>query len=306
MKYVKIIGSKKLSAFVKPMLAVLTERQAFDDPKWIFEIKWDGYRAIAEINSGQVNLYSRNGITFNAAYPKITEALKKIKANCIIDGEIVVFDETGKPSFQKMQNYSSTSSLAIQYFVFDCLSVNGKDITRLPLLERKAQLQKILPKAGVVMYCDHHEGKGKEFYDVVVKMDLEGMIAKRSDSKYEEAKRSPDWLKIKNSNTREVIIVGYTRPQGSRQYFGSLLIAAREGKKLKSLGNVGTGFTDKILKDLYARLSRETRKTSPLDIPIKDSPDVTWVNPVYVCSIKYTELTGDGNVRHPVYQGLRE
>ena len=137
------------------MLAVLTEREAFDDPKWIFEIKWDGYRAIAEINGGEVNLYSRNGITFNIAYPKIVAALKKIKADCIIDGEIVVFDETGKPSFQKIQNYSTTSSLAIQYFVFDCLRVNGKDISRLPLIERKAQLKKIIPKTGLVMYYYH-------------------------------------------------------------------------------------------------------------------------------------------------------
>ena len=137
MKYVKIEGSRKLSSFIEPMMAQLTDRPAFDDPEWIFEIKWDGYRAIAEINKGDVKLYSRNGLTFDKAYPKVFDALKTIKKNATLDGEIVVFDEKGKPSFQKLQNYRSNDKYTIQYYVFDILAQDGKSLTSLPLLERK-------------------------------------------------------------------------------------------------------------------------------------------------------------------------
>lgn len=306
MKPFKIKGSQKLTSFVRPMLATLTDRTAFDDPAWIFEIKWDGYRAIAELNGEEVRLYSRNGITFNEAYPRITQALKKLNAHCVLDGEIVVFDEQGKPDFQKMQNYSGRSSLQIQYIVFDCLRIDGKEITRLPLIERKALLKKIVPASGVVMYCDHITAKGKAFYQQIAGMDLEGMIAKKAQSTYESGKRSPYWLKIKNVKSQEAVIVGYTRPQGSRQHFGALLIASYQDHQLTSLGSVGTGFTEATLKDLYGKLSKEKRKSSPLDVPIKEIPGITWVNPVYVCQVKFTEVTEDGNVRHPVYMGLRE
>ena len=137
MKYVKIEGSRKLSSFTVPMMAQLTDRPAFDDPNWIFEIKWDGYRAIAEIHKGDVKLYSRNGLTFDKAYPKVFDALKTVKKNATLDGEIVVFDEKGKPSFQKLQNYRSNDKYIIQYYVFDILALDGKSLTSLPLLERK-------------------------------------------------------------------------------------------------------------------------------------------------------------------------
>ncbi len=306
MKHVQIKGSTKLVDFVEPMSATLSERPPFDDPEWIFEVKWDGYRAIAEINNGKVNLYSRNGNTFNVAYPRIVEALKKIKINCVLDGEIVAFDENGKPSFQKMQNYKNNSGVPIQFFVFDCLRESNEDLTKLPLIARKMRLKKILPKTGIVLYCDHHAEKGVEFYNGIISMNLEGMIAKKSDSRYYPGKRSADWLKIKNRLTREFIIIGYTKPEGSREYFGSLLLGVYWGKKLKSAGNVGTGFTSKLLKDLYLKLSKEKRSKTPLDIPIKEEVGVTWVNPVFVCNIEYAEITDDGNVRQAAYLGLRK
>jgi bifunctional non-homologous end joining protein LigD len=305
-KYVRIEGSRKLSSFVEPMKAQLTDQPAFDSPDWLFEVKWDGYRAIAEINKSTGNkLYSRNGLTFDKAYPKIFEALKTLKKDAIIDGEIVVFDESGKPNFQKLQNYQNRDKYAIQYFVFDIIELEGKSLTNLPLIERKEILKKYLGNATVIKYCDHVEGEGKVLFQEMRKMNLEGMIAKKKNSKYHIGKRSPDWLKLKNVQSQEAIIVGYTDPKGSRTYFGSLLLAVRKKGKLVSIGNVGTGFNDKSLKDLHGKLKKIIRKDSPLDVPIKATPDITWVEPELVCNIKYTEITDDGSVRHPVFLGLR-
>lgn len=305
MKYVRIEGSRKLASFIEPMKAQLSDLPAFDNPDWIFEIKWDGYRAIAEINPSGNKLYSRNGLTFDKAYPKVFEALKSIKKKAIIDGEVVVLDEYGKPNFQKLQNYKSNDKYVIQYYVFDCLELDGKSLTDLSLIERKEILKKIIPKSEVIVFCDHVDTDGKALFREMKKMNLEGMIAKRKNSKYTLGKRSPDWLKIKNVQTQEAIIVGYTAPKGSRSSFGSLLLAVKKRQKLIYIGNVGTGFTDKSLKELHTKLKKVIRKTSPLDVPIKETPDITWVDPVLVCNIKYTEITEDGSVRHPVFQGLR-
>ncbi len=305
MKYVRIEGGKKLSSFIEPMKAQLSDLPAFDNADWIFEIKWDGYRAIAEINSSRNKLYSRNGLTFDKAYPKVFEALKSFKKKAVIDGEIVVFDEQGKPNFQKLQNYKNNDKYAIHFYAFDCLEANGKSITDLSVIERKKILQSILPKSDVIHYCDHVDGEGKALFQEMRKMGLEGMIAKRKDSKYYIGKRTSEWLKIKNIQTQEAIIVGYTAPKGSRSSFGSLLLAVKKKSKLVYIGNVGTGFTDKSLKDLHTKLKKIIRKTSPLDVPIKETPDMTWVEPVLVCNIKFTEITEEGSVRHPVFQGLR-
>ncbi len=305
MKYVRIKGSRKLSSFIEPMKAQLSELPAFDSPEWIFEIKWDGYRAIAEIDKKGNKLHSRNGHTFDKAYPKVFEALNKIKKNAVIDGEIVVFDENGKPNFQKLQNYKSTDKYPIQYYVFDCIELEGKSLVTLTLIQRKQLLQKLLPESDVIRYCDHVEEEGKMLFREMQKMNLEGMIAKRKDSKYLVGKRSSDWLKIKNIQTQEAIIVGFTEPKGSRSSFGSLLLGVKKKGKLISIGNVGTGFTERSLKDLHGKLQKLIRKTSPLDVPFKESADVTWVEPVLVCNINFTEITEDGSVRHPVFQGLR-
>lgn len=305
MKYVRIEGSRKLSSFFEPMKAQLSDLPPFDNADWIFEIKWDGYRAIAETNANGNRLYSRNGLTFDKAYPKVFDALKKIKKKVVIDGEIVVFDEKGKPNFQKLQNYRSNDKYIIQYYVFDILFLDGKDVTNLSVTERKTILKKTLPNSEVILYCDHVDTDGKALFREMKKMNLEGMIAKRKTSKYYIGKRTSDWLKIKNVQTQEAIIVGFTEPKGSRSSFGSLILAVRKRGKLVSVGNVGTGFTDKSLKELHTKLKKLIRKTSPLDVPIKQTPDITWVEPELVCNVKYTEITDDGSIRHPVFQGLR-
>jgi bifunctional non-homologous end joining protein LigD len=305
MKYVKIEGGKKLSAFIEPMKAQLTDQPAFNSPDWIFEIKWDGYRAIAEINKGENKLYSRNGLTFDKAYPKVFGALKSIKKNAIIDGEIVVFDEKGKPNFQKLQNYQNKDKYLIQYYVFDIIELAGKSVAGLDVVERKALLQKLLPVSDVIKYCDHVDGEGKMLFKEMQKIGLEGIIAKRKNSKYYIGKRTTDWLKIKNIKIMEAIIVGFTDPKGSRSSFGSLLLGVKDKGKLAHIGNVGTGFTYQSLKDLHSKLKKLVRKKSPLDVPIKQTPDITWVDPILVCNIKYSEITEDGSVRHPVFYGLR-
>jgi bifunctional non-homologous end joining protein LigD len=305
MKYVRIEGSRKLSSFVEPMKAQLTDQPAFDSSEWIFEIKWDGYRAIAEISKRGNRLYSRNGLTFDKAYVKVFEGLKSFKKDAIIDGEIVVFDEKGKPNFQKLQNYQNKDKYLIQYYVFDIIELAGKSLTDLPLVERKEILQNVLPESDVIKYCDHVDGEGKSLFKEMRNMGLEGMIAKRKNSKYLIGKRTSDWLKIKNVQSQEAIIVGFTDPKGSRSSFGSLILAVKNNGKLVCIGNVGTGFTDKSLKDLHTKLKKIVRETSPLDVPIKETPDITWVDPILVCNIKFTEITDDGSVRHPVFQGLR-
>lgn len=305
MRYRKIEGGEKLTSFITPMLAQLTDQPPFDDPGWLFEIKWDGYRAIAEVGRKGCRLYSRNGLSFAKAYAKVFAALTKIKHEAVLDGEIVVFDEHDRPSFQKLQNYANTSSHTIHYFVFDILMLDGKDLTKLPLVERKAVLESILPNNDVIRFCDHVVGSGKAFYKEIEKGNIEGMIAKRIDSTYHPGKRNTDWLKIKNVQSDEAVIVGYTAPKGSRVGFGSLLLGQYMKGKLTYIGNVGTGFNDKTLKELFRKLTGLERDGSPLDHAVKPPPATTWVEPELVCNIKFTEKTSDGMVRHPVFLGLR-
>jgi len=295
---------QKLTHFITPMLAQLYDAP-FDDDNWIFEIKWDGYRAIAEVKKTGTLLYSRNGLSFLALYPEIVESLKKIREEVILDGEVVVMDEKNRPSFQKLQQYAENRALPLLYYIFDCLSYKGKDITHLPLIERKKIARKVIPKDSILKYSDHVESKGKTFFSKVVEMDMEGIIAKRADSIYLPGKRNGDWLKIKNHNTQETIIAGYTTPRGSRNYFGALILGIYEGKKLKYIGHTGTGFTESILKEVYTQLQPLIRETSPFAAKVPLNAPVTWVEPRIVCEIKFSEITEEGILRQPVFMGLR-
>src|SRR5690606_2531708 len=196
----------KLTNFVRPMLASIHE-EPFDGSDWIFEVKWDGYRAVAETGN-EVRLYSRNGLSFLRLYPAIAEELKKIQEEAVLDGEIVVLNKQNKPDFQKLQQYDHNPSLAILYYVFDCISYRGKSVAHLPLLERKEIVRRLMVDSKIVRYSDHVQEHGIEFFSKVVEMDIEGMIAKRASSPYQPGKRSRDWLKIKNHNTQEAVIAG--------------------------------------------------------------------------------------------------
>jgi bifunctional non-homologous end joining protein LigD len=300
---VRSAKGKKLSQYVKPMLASIHEK-AFNDPGWLFEIKWDGYRAIAETGS-PVRLYSRNGLSFLALYPRVAEELKKIKAKAILDGEIVALDENHKPDFQKLQQYGENRSLHLVYYIFDCLMVHGKSTLHLPLTERKEIARQLIPESNIIRYADHVEETGVKFFSKAVEMDLEGIIAKRAKSIYHPGKRSTDWLKIKNHNTQEAIIAGFTSPRKSRQHFGALILGIMQNGKLKYIGHTGTGFREETLKTVYTKLKPLIRSTSPFEQKVTVNSPVTWVEPVWVCNVKYTEMTQGGILRHPVFMGLR-
>ncbi len=298
-------NGKKIANYIKPMLAKETA-EAFDDKGWLFEIKWDGYRAIAEKNKNKILLYSRNGLDYKLTYPIVAKQLLNIKADVVLDGEIVVLDEEGKPDFQFLQHYSENQDRPIQYYVFDLLKLNGKDTTSLPLIDRKELLQKIIPADDpVIKYSDHILEKGKSFFQVSKEKDLEGIMAKKIDSKYYPGRRTRDWLKIKNHKTAEVIIAGYTEPSGSRNYFGSLILAAKEGKKFIYMGNAGTGFNSGLLKELYDLFQPLVQKKSPFEEKIKNNSKITWLKPELVCEVKFSEITADGKLRHPVFLHLR-
>ncbi len=294
----------KFNHFIKPMLAKLHDA-AFDDPGWIYEIKWDGYRAIAEINKNETRLYSRNGLSFATDYPAIFEELQKIKKNVVLDGEIVAIDANGKPSFQLIQQYAQGGEVAICYYVFDCLSVNGKPTEGKPLIERKEILKSILPQSELIKYCDHIEGQGIAFFKAVKKQGLEGMIAKRADSTYTEGSRSADWLKVKNVVMEEAVIAGYTEAGGSRKYFGALVLGLYKKGKFIYIGHTGTGFNNATLKQVYQQLQSLKTSKSPFDVKVPVNAPVTWVKPKLVCNLKYSEITQDGHRRHPVFMGLR-
>jgi bifunctional non-homologous end joining protein LigD len=304
MKSVRSRSKEKLSKYYKPMLATLGD-EPFDSDEWVFEIKLDGYRAIAEVDKKVIRIYSRNGLSFNTLYPLITRELAALDINAVLDGEIVVFNDNNKPDFQKLQQFGDLKNGKLVYYVFDCLYVNGKSIMDKPLVERKEILQKLLPKNDVIRFAEHISSEGKAFFNEVKRMDLEGMIAKLSSSPYKIGKRSTDWLKIKNHSTQEAIIAGYTAPRNSRSYFGALILAIRENNKLKYIGHTGTGFTNRVLKDVYEKMQHLVRRDSPFDKKVPVNSHVTWVDPKLVCNIEFSEVTQGGILRHPVFMGLR-
>ena len=286
------------------MLAKETDK-AFDNADWIYEIKWDGYRAIAEISTNAVQLYSRNGNDFSQNYPVITAALNSIKHSAILDGEIVVLNEKGFPDFQKIQHYEDNSDFPLCYYVFDLLSLDGKDLTHLPLTDRKELLKALLPKNEVIKYSDHIKENGISFFNAAVQNNLEGIMAKKADSEYYAGKRSNEWLKIKNHKTADVIICGYTAPTGSRKYFGSLVLGIMKNKILVHAGHAGTGYDIDKLKTVFNLLQPLVQTNSPFSEKIITNNNVTWVKPKIVCEVKFTEWTKDEKLRHPVFLRIR-
>ncbi|WP_353148887.1 DNA ligase D [Chryseobacterium sp.] len=287
------------------MLAKLSEK-AFDDKDWVFEIKWDGYRAIADLSQDQPLFYSRNGISFLSKFDIISRDFGLQKYRMILDGEVVAYDDQGKPNFQLLQQIQDNPNPALVYQVFDLLWLNGHSTEELPLIQRKELLKEALVETDTIKYCDHIPEKGIDFFEQMKKMKLEGMIAKRANSQYIENYRTGDWLKIKFSNTEEVIICGFTDPRGSRESFGALILGKYINGKLTYCGHTGTGFNNASLKQLYQRLQKLVIKTSPFEIVPKTNMPVTWTKPELVCEIKYSEITKDGIFRHPVFVTIRE
>ena len=296
---------KPMPHAINPMLATLV-REPFDQPDWLFEVKWDGYRAIAEIQDGQVALYSRNQISLKKKYPPITESLEKCGFAAVLDGEIVVVDDQGRANFQMLQNYQKSGRGHLLYYVFDLLFFQGHDLTPLPLLRRKELLKKILPSDPHLKFSDHVRGEGVLFFQVVKDKGLEGIVAKHSHSPYLLGKRTRQWLKIKTQLTQECVIAGFTAPQGRRKYFGSLVLGVFEDNELIYVGHSGGGFGAKNLQKISARLQPLIQPECPFKTEPATNAPATWVKPELVCEVAFTDWTEEGLMRHPVFSRLRE
>jgi bifunctional non-homologous end joining protein LigD len=290
---------------LESMLATLV-KEPFDDPDWIFEVKWDGYRALAEIQDGQVSLYTRNHLSLNKKFAPVVEALQKLGVDAVVDGEIVVVDDQGKADFQMLQNYQKTGRGYLLYYVFDLLFVNGHDLTGLPLLRRKELLKKILPSDKLIRFSDHVPKEGILFFKVVQDKGLEGIVAKQAQSPYRTGKRSRQWLKIKTQLTQEGVIAGFTEPKGGRLYFGSLVLGAYDGDELIYLGHSGGGFDTASLRDLYERMQPLVQAECPFATNPTPNTPVTWVKPRLVCEVTFAGWTAEGIMRQPVFSRLRE
>lgn len=302
---VRGLGSAgKVKDPIRPMLASPDVRP-FDDPDWVFEIKWDGYRAVAETGGKDLRLYSRNGLSFLEAYPDVVSELRTIRKRMVLDGEIVAINDRQRPDFQLLQHASQEPSTHLIYYVFDILELDGKDLTRLPLLDRKEKLRAVLTDGTHVRYCDHVASEGKAFFAAAVEQDLEGIIGKRTDSLYAKGVRGKNWVKIKNHRSQEAVIGGYTAPRNSRKHFGALLLGVYEKDELVYVGHTGTGFDHRSLDEMMAMMKPLVRTTSPFSTKVDANQPPVWVEPKLVCNIKFTERTRDGHMRHPVFLGLR-
>lgn len=292
----------------QPMLATLSDK-IFDDPDWIYEKKLDGYRAVAHTDKkGKVKLISRNAINFTNKYKGVADALKSLKLDAVIDGELVVEDEKGRSAFQNIQNYDpNQENTTLKFYVFDLLSLNGHDIRSMALRKRKELLKTVISDLNqpVIVFNDTLEGSGKKIYEKAGKLGWEGIIAKKGDSTYLSSRRSDSWLKFKFQNTQEVLIIGYSKPDGSRPYFGSLALAMYEGTELTYIGNCGTGFNQKSLKMIYDKMQPLVTKHKPVTAKVHKQPYMTWLRPELVGEVSYSEWTQDQHLRHPVFKGLR-
>jgi bifunctional non-homologous end joining protein LigD len=293
-----------LPKWLQPMLATLTDGP-FDDPGWVFEDKYDGFRMVAKIESGKVTLYSRNGQVISGNYIEVARALEGVKGDAVIDGELVALDENGVSHFQLLQN-ALRRRAKLLYCAFDLMFQNGEDLRAMPLIERKKRLKAILPKHRLVAFSRHRKTFGTMFFEEAGRKGLEGIMAKRASSKYLSGARTDDWLKIKTSKRQEVVIAGFTAPKKTRPFFGALVLAVRDGDAWRYIGHVGTGFSHAALEELHGKLIRLKTAKSPFTRKVNDEAVTTWVKLALVAEVKFTEWTSSGEMRHPVYLGLRE
>jgi bifunctional non-homologous end joining protein LigD len=310
---------KSMPAAIHPMLATPVEKP-FDDPEWLFEIKWDGYRAVSFLQDGKVRLVSRNQNDLTGEFPELHELSKSIKAeNAVLDGEIVVLDDQGRPSFSMMQQRTgirkggrrtgARRDLPVQYYVFDLIYLDGSDLRRVALEQRKQALAQIVLPNALVRYSDHFP-QGLALFDLAKQKGLEGILAKKRASHYEE-RRSQEWLKVKVTQTVDCVVGGYTDPEGSRQCFGSIVLGLYDKKgRLIHVGQAGTGFNQAMLKEIFQLLKGLETKSNPFYGDV-DAAHTHWVKPERVAEIKFTEWThetveGGMKLRAPVFLGLRE
>ncbi|HEY4936451.1 MAG TPA: non-homologous end-joining DNA ligase, partial [Puia sp.] len=311
-------GAKKarFPVSLKPMLAVLTNKP-FDEEGWLYEVKWDGYRALAFMKKTKVDLKSRNDKSFNDKFYPVTKALKDLRMNAVLDGEIVVVDKNGISSFGALQNWRSEADGELYYYVFDILWLNNKDLTQIPLLQRRKVLEKLIPEKSIIKLSKSFDHSGIEFFESAKKIGLEGVMAKKANSLYKPGERSDEWLKIKVTKRQEMVIGGFTKNDKSSKYFSSLLVGVFEKAVFTYMGKIGTGFSDKMKMDLLRQFKPLIIKSSPFEkMPVVNKPSrfrpnpphvvATWIKPELACEVSFAEMTKDGVMRHPSFEGLRD
>ncbi|MFN2637467.1 MAG: non-homologous end-joining DNA ligase, partial [Gemmatimonadaceae bacterium] len=305
-----------------------TREGSFTDEKWVFELKLDGYRLIASKSKGEALLLTRNGNDYTDVFPEVARAIKALPFDeCIIDGEVVVCGDKGLPSFSKLQQRGRLSSpmeirraaveLPATFYAFDLIAFEDFDVRPLPLLQRKELLKEVVPALGAVRYLDHIARQGEAFLQQVTAMGLEGIVAKKSDCPYRKG-RSPNWLKIKAERTADFVIVGFTKPGGSRSHLGALQLADWVNGTLVYAGRVGTGFNTELLDELHELLDPLVRRdplcagalcagaSEPLrSDQIPETKTTVWTDAVHVCEVRYREFTPDGLLRHATFLRLR-
>ena len=248
---------------------------------------------------------SRNGKIVSENYAPIANALEGIGHDVVIDGEVVALDKNGVSRFQLLQNASRTA-VNLRYCIFDLMELDGEDLRPLPLTERKERLKRILPEDRLLEFSEHRPTHGDRYFEEAESQGLEGVIAKRAVSPYRSGERSTDWLKIKTVKRQEVVVVGFTAPRRSRPYFGSLVLAVRDGTAWRYVGHVGTGFSHATLEAIHVKLWPLRRDTSPFKVRVKGEASTTWVEPRLVAEVKFAEWTAAGEMRQPAFVGLRE
>ncbi len=304
-----------LPKFVEPQLATLVTAVP-EEPGWLHELKFDGYRLFCRIDNRRVSVLTRNAQDWTARFGVLTQAATRLPARqAIIDGEIVAVDDDGSQSFQRLQNSLRDGNAArLVYYAFDILYLDGRDLRAAPLLERKKLLQRLLSHGvkarhdQLIRYSEHWMGRGKKLFAEACRAGLEGIVAKRSDEPYRSG-RSRSWLKIKCSKSQEFVIGGFTDPAGARAGFGALLLGVHDQSgALRYTGKVGTGFDQSTLRDLYLRLKEHERVSTPFVASPRRARarGVHWVEPKLVGEVVFTGWTSDGLVRHPSFKGLRE
>ena len=303
-----------MPAAIEPMMATLVDRPPQGDD-WLFEVKWDGVRAIAFIEDEEVRLQSRSGLRCERQYPELAVIHHYVAARqAVLDGEIAVLDEQGVSRFHLIQPRIANAdpnavahlvrSTPVVYFVFDLLYLDGNDLRGVNLSERRRLLETVVSSADVLRVSEAFPGAGEAMLDAAREHHLEGIVAKHATSCY-ESRRSREWLKIKLVNEQEFVIGGFTPPQGGREHFGALVLGVRDDGKLRWAGNVGTGFDGKSLAAVYARLQPLVMPRCPFSDPPRPASGIAWVKPELVCQVKFANWTTDGRLRAPVFLGLR-
>jgi bifunctional non-homologous end joining protein LigD len=288
---------------LKPMLARSADTP-FSSQDWQFEIKLDGYRALAFLQQGKADLRSRNQQSLNTRFAPIQTALDQWKINAVIDGEIVVLDQEGRSTFSGIQQWSNKGGYLV-YFIFDLLWLDGLDLTAEPLTRRQELLRRLMPEHPQIRFCDHIDAEGIAFFELARENRLEGIIAKRKDAPYLPGTRSADWLKIKCMQEEEVVIGGFACSGNGNRPFSSLLLGRYENGKLVYIGQAGTGFSDQQQRELLRRMRPLVTRQSPFHPPPSTRQEVFWLKPALVATVRFTELTEGQRLRHASFLGLR-